>query len=553
MVLLREGGRWLKQFEPDNPELRRAVVALFRNDTASLDDAVRSLHDPNTRPFSPEYPPGYGSRHAGATLLHLAAESGQETALELLLRRGAPANAATDWSKTNFDSPDKSEFRETPLDWAVRTGRTRVAIILLQQEAAQRNVESNFDRVFQSALDGNWTEIAWDLLQADGQPNAGRMADWIDVAVQQADTAMLERALAEKGPQILVAARPKTVIRAAAQGSDGCIPLLLKGGADPNASADGQSALLAASAANGSGALQALLEFHAKVDEPGADGNTALFAAVRSGKLETTRLLLEAGANSNQPGPDDRTPLHEGVVLGQTALVSALLNHGARTDIADRRGQLPLELALLRRNRGVVDLLTRNGARLAVGGPDFPGALEQCLALDQLELIQRAAEDGWDVHARLHSDWPVSQAAAFFNAHETMTWLHEHGNDEAVTDVFSPDEVDRQPQPVAVNLGPEARFFYAPHLAQGVEITGVIDQNGSLLFAQVVRSPASQLTPFVESAMADWSFRPAVKDKRPVPMWARLIVTFEPDAKRKKGPRVSSVTFRAADLNTPTP
>ena len=69
-----------------NPEFQQAMVALYRGDLPSLDAAVGSMND---SPSS--IGPPARVQLAGATLLHLAAEAGQETAVELLLRRGAPA------------------------------------------------------------------------------------------------------------------------------------------------------------------------------------------------------------------------------------------------------------------------------------------------------------------------------------------------------------------------------------------------------------------------------------------------------------------------------
>ena len=83
---------------------------------------------------------------------------------------------------------------------------------------------------------------------------------------------------------------------------------LLKAGADiAQATADGKTALMAASKAGHLKCMNALLEAGANVAQAAADGSTALMRASQEGQLECVRRLLEAGADVMQLHGDGHT------------------------------------------------------------------------------------------------------------------------------------------------------------------------------------------------------------------------------------------------------
>ena len=159
------------------------------------------------------------------------------------------------------------------MDLAVRTGRTRVVAMLLHDKVARRSIETRFDRVFRSALDDNWTEIAWDLLQADSdhELDADHLADWIDVAVRQGDGKRCWNGRwPREGPQIFVAARPQTLLRAASQEAGWMHPAFVTRRRQSQRDlpmVGPRSSLPLRRTANNT--LQALLAFHAEVDAAG--------------------------------------------------------------------------------------------------------------------------------------------------------------------------------------------------------------------------------------------------------------------------------------------
>ena len=118
--------------------------------------------------------------------------------------------------------------------------------------------------------------------------------------------------------------------------------LLVENGADVNArSALGNSPLLlAARPANSHGAVELLLNHGATVNATNIGGATPLMAAVAGGDEATVRLLLKRGADVNaqtvaMPGflfGGGRTALMWAAYRGDTALIKVLLDAGANVN-----------------------------------------------------------------------------------------------------------------------------------------------------------------------------------------------------------------------------
>ncbi|MFF9342094.1 MULTISPECIES: ankyrin repeat domain-containing protein [unclassified Streptomyces] len=121
--------------------------------------------------------------------------------------------------------------------------------------------------------------------------------------------------------------------RAAVADEPGIVRLLLAAGADPGRASgpDGGDLPLCGAACGGhAGTVRALLAAGARPDQEEEFGFTALAWAVRLGHAETVRALLDHGADPDRPGPDGLTPLTAAARRGSTACVRALLDHGAR-------------------------------------------------------------------------------------------------------------------------------------------------------------------------------------------------------------------------------
>ncbi len=179
----------------------------------------------------------------GCTPLHLAALSGSETAVRMLL------DAHHEVSAHDADG-------RPPLYWAVNAARREAAFLLLEYGAEVDTL--SFIR-----------------------------------AVEQHDTPLLRRMLPLASPE----ARTCALLRAAELGDAGILRLLIRAGADVNARGSrGQSALHNAAERHAMPAVLLLLEWGADPNAANDEGTTALHIAAERDDESLMRILLEQGA-----------------------------------------------------------------------------------------------------------------------------------------------------------------------------------------------------------------------------------------------------------------
>ena len=107
------------------------------------------------------------------------------------------------------------------------------------------------------------------------------------------------------------------------------------------------SPLLFLAPTNRTGAVQALLNAGAKVDEVDSDGITSLAWAVIANRVEMARVLIQRGADVNHVDKKGMTPLlyAASIDFGDSAMVDLLLKSGARAGARTKEGLTALELA----------------------------------------------------------------------------------------------------------------------------------------------------------------------------------------------------------------
>lgn len=99
--------------------------------------------------------------------------------------------------------------------------------------------------------------------------------------------------------------------------------LLLKKGANPQASRERISKPLILAAMSGSvDCVKNLLKYDKDISSPNQQGDTALHEAIRSKHIQITRLLLEAGAHPNLANGDGITPLQRAQATKNEELIA---------------------------------------------------------------------------------------------------------------------------------------------------------------------------------------------------------------------------------------
>lgn len=89
-----------------------------------------------------------------------------------------------------------------------------------------------------------------------------------------------------------------------------------------------------------------------------------IHAAASTGQIEIARLLVAHGANVNARQQKGFTPLHAVAMNGQMDLARLLISSGANVNAATEEGKTPLAYALQSSHKELADLLRENGARL---------------------------------------------------------------------------------------------------------------------------------------------------------------------------------------------
>ena len=150
------------------------------------------------------------------------------------------------------------------------------------------------------------------------------------------------------------------------RGDTARVRVLLKQGADVNASqGDGMTALHWAASRGDAGQVAMLVYAGARLEAATRNGNyTPLHLAARGGRAAAVKALLKAGANAKAvTTAGGATPLHFAAGIGSTESITALLEAGAEVDVREGAwGQTPLMWAADYDRVEAVKLLLARGA-----------------------------------------------------------------------------------------------------------------------------------------------------------------------------------------------
>lgn len=284
-----------------------------------------------------------------ATPLILAAESGQQDAVQFLLSKGADQHAR-----------DASPAQYTPLLAAVGRGQLKISRLLLDKgaEVDCRTADSGITPLILASANGYSPMIPL-LLEKHADVNAAATtgAQWnslmwaCHIGHAESVEELIKGGANVDNRSAGVGMTPLMI--AAARGNWPIIQLLLKRGANPRltcTTAAQENALILAVANNQLGAVQVLLDNPAtEINCRRADnGYTPLMVAAENGFFEVIKLLLKKRADHRlmASDPAQSTALLIAADHGQAEVIQALVQGGA--DINCRRagdGYTPLMIA----------------------------------------------------------------------------------------------------------------------------------------------------------------------------------------------------------------
>ena len=329
----------------------------------------------------------------GTTPLMMAAATGQEKTVDLLLSKGADPHlknfmgrnllhAAAEGGNSSIvmralscdiDINSKDDCSATPLIIAVKQNHIEVVKYLLQKGA----------------------DIS--LTTEDKKRNA------LHIASPEGSVAVIEMLLSyDLRPDSRDGEGNTPLARAAACGHIEAVNCLLKHGADPLLKGkDGRNLLHFAAQSGNVIIIETMLSKGFDIDARDETlGVTPLMVSIASGKLEAAKYLLEKGADKSLKTTPGKLPLLSiASVAGSIAAVEMLLSHGCNIDARDSEGDTPLMHATRLGNTEVVEYLLAQGANPLLRNTSDLGLLHLAAFSDNALTIKAVLSKNLDINA----------------------------------------------------------------------------------------------------------------------------------------------------------
>ncbi|XP_069006024.1 CARD- and ANK-domain containing inflammasome adapter protein [Embiotoca jacksoni] len=328
------------------------------------------------------------------TLLHVAAEHGHLSIIELLIRKGARLDLKDDAGRTALHRAAGRGHAEivralakagahihaqdlegkTPIHLSAENEHLSCVKVLVKEEAEQSESHTQDTFLHMAAAEDNW-RLAELLLQSGAAVDAinnhkktalfyavkksncktvafllkaGAKVDYdvINEAIKRNQETILQQLLANARGVVSEEALGSALFSAVTQNQDAVVTALIDSGADVNiCDKQGHTPLLLSAELGHTQVFRALVEKQAKQGATLTDLSSALHLSVHGGSLIIVQTLLEKGLDPNITGPKALTPLHLAVQGNRPDLVGLLLKAGAEVNAADQDGLTPLHIA----------------------------------------------------------------------------------------------------------------------------------------------------------------------------------------------------------------
>ncbi|KAM6963017.1 CARD- and ANK-domain containing inflammasome adapter protein [Aplochiton taeniatus] len=314
----------------------------------------------------------------GRTALHRAALRGRTMAIKALIKAGAPIYCLDKQSKTpvhlavtngHGDAVKalvkeearfaKNQTQDSFIHMVAKEDNPKLAEVLLQSGAAVDAKDSRKKTaLFHAVCHGRESTVAL-LLKAGASVDR----EVIDVAIQLNQGNVLCLLLGHAKGALSAETLASALFSAVRKNQDAVISALIDSGADVNVcDKQGYTPLLLAAELGHTDAFRALVSKQAPVNSTLPDLSSALHLAVQRGSGPITQLLLEKGLDPNTAGPKAHTPLHLAAQHNRSALVELLIRAGAQVNGVAQDGLTPLHIASKQGHAEMVTLLLQGHA-----------------------------------------------------------------------------------------------------------------------------------------------------------------------------------------------
>ncbi|CAH3039511.1 unnamed protein product [Pocillopora meandrina] len=331
----------------------------------------------------------------GTTPLMVAAVTGKERAVNLLLSKGA-------------DPHLKNFMGKNLLHAAAEGGNTSIVERALSFDIDIDSKDEGSATPLIIAVKGNHVEVVKYLLQRGADisltygPDKGNV---LHIASQEGSVAVIIEMLLsyDLRPDPRDGEGNTPLAYAAAFGQIEAVNCLLEHGADPFLKGQNGWSLLHFAAQSGNVVIiETMLSKGLDIDSRAQSlGITPAMVSIRFGKLEALKYLLEKGADGSLKTSEGQfSHLSLAVKAGSVAAIELLLSHGCSIDDRDNQGETPLMHAAVAGNTEVLKYLLAQGADPLLRNNLEFGLLHLAALSSNFLTIEAVLSENFDINAR---------------------------------------------------------------------------------------------------------------------------------------------------------
>ncbi|XP_035508644.1 CARD- and ANK-containing Inflammasome Adaptor Protein [Morone saxatilis] len=345
------------------------------------------------------------------TLLHVAAEYGHLSIIELLVRKGARLDLQDNKGHTALHRAASRGHTKivraliqagapiytldlqgkTPVHLSAENDHLNSVKVLVKEEAKQSESHTKDMFLHMAAMEDDW-RLAEMLLQGGAATdarnqhkktalfyavsrnnektvtvllNAGAKVDCdvINEAIKLNEESILRLLLGNARGALSEDALGLALFSAVKQNHSGVATVLIDSGANVNMlDKQGYTPLLLSAELGHTDVFRVLVAKQAKLDATLSDLSSALHLAVHSGSVSIVQTLLEKGIDPNITGHKAQTPLHLAAQYNRPELVDLLLRAGAQVNAVAQDGLTPLHIASQKGHADTVNQLLQGKA-----------------------------------------------------------------------------------------------------------------------------------------------------------------------------------------------